>query len=359
MKKKKAKRPSKTKLVPLLREHRFLPPRIDSPWKWSYSKLKTFDTCKRKFFWTALMRLSIKSPATSLVISNAVHLALKKWYGSRLSMRRIAEEIFVETEEAATEACQFYDQEEYDKLMVTLNTLVGMLIGYTEVYSSDRRQWKIPGRDHVEKWFSIPFDTGFVYNGFIDLAPIIGDRLHVVDHKALSVIQPTYIEMLPLDFQLRGYCAACELIFGELPTRVVYNIIKKCKLRQKKSEDLDDFTARIKDDYIERPEFYFHRELLRISRADIWAWRRDVMLKHEQFRNILETTKDPMTPEAWPVSDHACNDFNRLCEFYTLCTQGLDLGTSAMYTQYNPEQNQTTRRSSKTCPRKKSAKRKK
>jgi len=316
----------------LIVDNPFQDPVIPKRTSWSYSSLKLFRKCKRKFYWQYILRLSPRREPSALVISSAIHEALAKWYSSkRASMKRISANIITTVQKKAEENINFYDQDEYDDLIVTLNTLQGILTAYAELYADDSQLWKLT-KKNVETWFSVnlgPFD----FKGRIDLLPTVKGKLLVVDHKIVSRIGESYVERLPLDGQLRGY------ILGVSPKRkvskVVYNLIRKCKLRQKSQESLKEFTERIRRDYLNRPDFYFQRETLRFSKSDVEAFEYDLRKTHAEFAWLVNHSIDPLDPRDWPCNDAMCDEYFRTCEYFPLCTQGLDRGTARLYTQYN------------------------
>jgi len=67
------------------------------------------------------------------------------------------------------------------------------------------------------------------------------------------------MNQLPLDLQVHIYLYALAKETGRKPKGVLYNIIRRPQLKQKKNEPLSDFIARIGEDVKKRPEFYFIR----------------------------------------------------------------------------------------------------
>jgi len=301
---------------------------------WSYSALKLFRKCKRKFYWKQILRISPRREAAPLVISNAVHEGLARWYcAKRTSMKKIAAQIVEDVQKRIEQNVNFYDQEEYDKLTILLSTLTGMLIAYSKVYTDDRQKWSFTKKD-TEVWFQVnlgPFD----FRGRIDLLPTQKGKLLVVDHKVVSSIGKSFVEKLPMDGQLRGYILGCKQGLKLSPSKVVYNLIRKCKLRQKSNESLEEFTQRIQDDYTNDPDFYFQREPLRFSKGDIEAFEYDLRKTHQEYANLINDSDDPLDPREWTANDDACDDYFRTCEFFPLCTGCLDRGTGKLFLQYN------------------------
>jgi len=251
-------------------------------------------------------------------------------------MSKVAARIVKETKARIEGNSRFYNQDDYDNLMILLDTVTGMLMGYASNYASDRKKWKINRKTGVEAWFDInmgPFD----YRGKIDLLPIIDGKQRVLDHKIISKLDGAFIEALPMDGQLRSYLLGTRRGLNLNPKQVTYNMIKKCKLRRKSSESLKDFSDRIQLDYMNRPEFYFHRETLTFTKAEIANFVYSLETTNAEYEWLLSRMDDPLDPQEWPEADHNCGEFFKTCEFFPLCNECLDRGTGQLYSQYNPE----------------------
>jgi len=309
-------------------------PLIPKRTSWSYSAIKLFRKCKRKFFWKYVFRLSSRQESSPLVISNTMHKGLAEWYsGKRISMKKIATRIVNETQKRIEQNVNFYDQAEYDKLQILLNTITGMLMAYAKFYSKDKEIWSVTKKD-TEVWFQTNLGS-FDFKGRIDLLPLQRGKQLVLDHKVVSQIGQSFVEKLSMDGQLRGYILGCRKGLNRSPKRVVYNLIRKCKLRQKSNESLKEFSERICLDYVDRPDFYFQRETLIFSNNDVKAFEHDLRKTHAEYSWLIDNASNPLDPKEWTCNDAACDDYFRTCEFFPLCAGCLDVGTSRLYTQYN------------------------
>lgn len=323
---------------------------------WTSSSVKMFRKCKRKWFWKYIMRLRPRYRAPSLMIGSAFHHTLGEWYtGPRVSMAKIVGNHVKVMEKEAAENHSFYDQEEYDKLTTAIDTFTGMMLGYAEVYDSDRKDWVI-NRETIEAQFKVDMGT-FDYAGMIDLVAVKRNSktYFQVEHKTASKIEESYIDRLPLDTQVRGYVYGAIKAKGLKINEVLYDVVRKCKLRRKSNETMDQFSARIRDDYMSDPTKYFFREPLKFAKSDLDAFSFEIYQTHAEYMAIVEGgyARDiakvfgvesmdvvyagkilhPTNPRAWPLNDATCNDFFRLCEFHPLCTKGLDRGTGMFYAQ--------------------------
>ena len=321
---------------PLIGNHSFEKLELPSRMIWSNSSLKLFCKCKRKFFWKTIARLRPRKKATALFVGGYWHKILEEWYKSKRSMKSVTEKMNDEILKEVEQLCDFYDQEEYDKLTSVLDTLSGMGIGYAEIYKSNRKKWVID-KDMVEVKFAI--DLGkFDFIGKIDLIAKIKNKITVVEHKSISHLRDSYLDRLPLDSQVRAYIyGGMYGIEGKPPVQVLYDVTKKCKLRRKMSEDLSEFATRVADDYIGRPDFYFFQETLKFSKEDINAFEVWMFQLQRELEHLIEDANNPLDPREWPINDSTCDEYFSTCPYLPLCISGLDKISSRLYEQNDPK----------------------
>lgn len=290
---------------------------------WTSSSLKLFRRCKRKFFWKYIFGLRPKTPAWALTLGSAFHESLGHWYGSRRSdMEPIATKYLKKYLDPIISSPDIVSQEDYDKIIATYHTFVGMLIGYARVYHQDRQLWHID-RSNVELQFHV--DMGeFDFRGKIDLVAHCDEfGWFIVEHKTASKLGSGYIERLPLDTQNRGYLFGA-MHLGFHPNTIMYDVVRKCQLRRKKGETADQFNERISLDYEARPSNYFFREPLKFSSQDIDAFEFEVHQTHAEYKAIVRGDfGDPRDPRSWLPTDTTCDEFFKKCEMLEACTNGL------------------------------------
>ena len=309
-------------------------PVLPARMRWSVSKAKLFHKCKRKFFWKYVLGLTPKARANALLFGDYFHQGLGEWYKSkRSSMKRIAERMGEAAKQEIKELGEFYDQSDYEKLTTLVNTLTGMLVGYAKVYAHERKMWNIDRKGIERKEVMDMGDFDFVFK--VDLLTIHGKTNFLVEHKTAARIPESYIDKLPLDLQVRGYVygASHKNGLGKKISKVVYDVVKKCKLRRKGDEPADEFDERIANDYVERPEFYFFRETLMFGKPSLAAFELELMQSHEEYMWYINS-RDPLDPRNWRPCDNICNEFFKTCPYQTLCLKGLDKGTAWGFQQY-------------------------
>lgn len=330
-------------LPQLIREHPF--GRLEIPPKrmiWTQSSVGQFRKCKRKFFWKYMMRLLTKYKDRNLVVGHAFHETLGQWYkGKRVDMAAIVKPRIDELAKIVTESAGYYSQEDLDKFHITTQTFAGMMEGYSAQYAGDRQNWRIDRRS-IEAQFKI--DMGdFDFAGKIDL--VASERTSkgnfLVEHKTASSIGESYVDRLPLDTQIRGYLFGAIKGLSIPVNEVLYDVVRKCKLRRKSNETIDEFTNRVRSAYLDSPQDYFYREQLMFAKSDLDCFEYELRQTHKEFTQLVHQGLDfsgyhdlpAENPRQWTPNDKMCNEFFRTCEYLQLCTTGLDRGTAIMYRQ--------------------------
>lgn len=134
-------------------------------------------------------------------------------------------------------------------------------IPYTVETPEGPREIRLRGmRDGV---FRLPQATKNVMQGALGL----------FETKNKSVIsEREIIDGLRADQQTLFYCLATYLEFGEYPTNIKYNIIRRANQTsnyRRKGENIPDYLKRVKVDIAARPDFYFCRFKVDLSERDI------------------------------------------------------------------------------------------
>jgi len=119
---------------------------------------------------------------------------------------------------------------------------------------------------------------------------------------------------LPLDFQVHFYLTALRVMKGKRPRGVIYNIIRRPQIRQKKNESMHEFAVRCSADVKSRPEFYFFRYEVTISNEEMQAFRRELIILLRRFWHWSIGA----TPSI--KNRFACETKYGLCNYINICT---------------------------------------
>ena len=77
---------------------------------------------------------------------------------------------------------------------------------------------------------------------------------------------------LHMDMQTMMYCLALRYMHGTAPAEVLYNVIRRPGLKQRKKETVDQFLSRVREDIHGRPQWYFMRWRVDFSPGDLDRW---------------------------------------------------------------------------------------
>ena len=316
-------------LMNLLRDTEFLPPIIPEKMFWTHSSVSLFRDCKRKFFWTYLMRLRPSWTDHNLLVGTAFHNTLEDYYKNpKKPMSGICKKHFKKLKAEIMRNSTFYDQDQADKATVACNMFVGMCLGYDAQYKNDRKKFK---NVQVEKNFKLDMGDYF-YLGQIDMM-YNTNRPRTMETKTASSITSTYIKRLEIDNQIAGYYYGARNGLKHNARFCTYNVVKKCQLRRNPSkETVEEFDNRVRLAYIEKSEQYFHREKVRVTKEKVDAFLFNMEIANQEYQDIINNY-DPTQPEAWGFNDKQCTAYFKMCPYFTLCTEGLDFMSQGLYTQ--------------------------
>ena len=104
--------------------------------------------------------------------------------------------------------------------------------------------------------------------------------------KTASVVNNDYIQRLEIDFQISTYMWAASILYKEPVRKVVYRVVKKPTIRQKKTESAEEYSERVALDYRERPEHYLFEEVIERTDEQLAEWHRQAWAIHERILQI-------------------------------------------------------------------------
>lgn len=198
----------------------------------------------------------------------------------------------------------------------------GMQRGYIRRYRFEEAEFDIDAAETVvEREF-----FGFKLQGKIDLR---GHRLvstkplpFMMDHKSTTRPELMAPEGWDMKFQFMFY----SWLVAPLMDREVFdfgiNVIRKPSLRSTKNETPEAFAKRCEIDYVTRPDFYFLREYVPISKGMIEHFEEKVLLPKLELYSEGNHDWDRAPASMVNMNTNNCHSFNSLCEFLPYCRHG-------------------------------------
>lgn len=121
------------------------------------------------------------------------------------------------------------------------------------------------------------------------------------------------VDILGFELQVQLYLGVLQEQTGNLPRGVLYNIIRRPSMTQKKGETMTQFRERLVADIRKRPEYYFIRMRMSVDRREL-AQQQDEI---EELIRDFYTWAQGKAPH-YRNSDHCENKYGS-CEFLAIC----------------------------------------
>lgn len=152
---------------------------------------------------------------------------------------------------------------------------------------------------------------GVIDGVWVGSHPRFRDEVVLGEWKTAAQVNNEYMQRLEIDFQVSTYLWAASHYYGRPVRKVVYRVVKKPTIRQKKTEELDEYVERLKLDYMERPEHYFFEAVVERTDEQLDDWAVQAWATH---RRILQIRNG-----ATPIrSTQSCLNRGR-CPYFDYC----------------------------------------
>lgn len=147
---------------------------------------------------------------------------------------------------------------------------------YTSTWDQDQLwQWLL-----VEDPFKVTIpEADTIVRGIFDGVVRKDSGLWIFETKGMSQINEADIEgTLPFNLQNMLYVVAYWQASGELPDGILYNVIRRPGMQMKQTESYGDYRDRLQADIEKRPEHYFMRWEIQITKTQIERWYHEVLI---------------------------------------------------------------------------------
>lgn len=213
----------------------------------------------------------------------------------------------------------------------TLATIAGLLAGYMARWDAERLQ----AGSIAEFEFRRPIagSRSFDAAGKIDrLVMLDGDRNGLLEHKTTGDSlddASDYWLRLRANPQIIQYALEVMERYGKLPDVVLYDVTRKPSIapyqvnsRRTSGETPEEFAARLRDDTMTRPDFYFARREVTLLESDIEEFIANRLAIGRMILGYRQDEKRVAQRHmAWPKHLHGrvCQS----CEYKSFCLQNL------------------------------------
>lgn len=179
---------------------------------------------------------------------------------------------------------QVFGRDARDELITTAGVAEAMVKGALSRWS----YW--PKRREVE--FTLPLvnpktgrpSTRHRFAGKLDaLEDSPTEHPAVYEFKTTSRLDASYIDRLDVDFQVSSNLEAASRILGRPVRKMFYAIARWPSSKQRKNETAEEYVVRIQQDYLDRPDFYFHAETVTRTEEQMSLWREEAWELHQRI----------------------------------------------------------------------------
>lgn len=261
-------------------------------WDWTsgitQSGLTQFLACREQFALGYVEGWSPRSFSTALEFGSMIHFMLEKQFSGQ-SPESIAREVTKSYYETRKKTIDATSHDDLNKNLAAAEALFPNYVDYWKEYDSKISWLK---REHVFR-----FPHKFLdFQGITREIELVGMRdgdyrntsssLGLFETKTKSQIDDTAIQTgLRADMQTMMYLLSLRREYLEEPAEILYNVIRRPQLIQKKTESLQDYAIRISEDIKKRPEWYFRRYEVTVLPGDV--------------ETFVQTTLDPVLAQLW------------------------------------------------------------
>lgn len=264
--------------------------------------------CREKTYLAFRMGLGKPYVSAPLFYGSLVHGVLEKVYmGDSRSITRLVKETAEEVQPRQGFANNFQDQ---------IAIAHVMLQEYFKFWKKDDKKIKwLLTEQKFDVPYKMPSGAQTRLRGMIDGVFHLHGKLWLLETKTASRVNDTLLmDRLPFDIQVNYYLMVAEMLVERPLAGVLYNILRKPQLRQGAKEPDEVFQQRIYNDVAVRPDWYFLRYEIRITKKEQLKWRQefeDVMKEFEEWYHGHGHYRNPVS----------CDGKFGSCGFLPICSR--------------------------------------
>jgi hypothetical protein len=196
-------------------------------------------------------------------------------------------------------------QEEISDLENIQVMVQAMLLGYTEKFE------QINIKPHLR--VNVPVITGYRLGCELDGFYQNGVERWIAELKTSTTIDKNYIDKLDTDFQMNCYFFGATHWFHKPITGVLYRIVKKPSIRQKKTETRNEFLKRLMLEFVEKKDDYFYQQKIYKNQLALKIFEKEIV---DIFKDMEQCYKQ----DRWYKSGEQCIPVGRgNCQYLQYC----------------------------------------
>lgn len=272
----------------------------------SYSTIKAFLNCKRKYYFYYIKGLMLKFSNPNFIFGNVMHFGLHQIY-SKNSKYIIDTVKFLNEEKNKIKFINPKDEEKLNKFEYQIRS---MLLAYNEYYMSF-----IKKTTHIKNEFSLEYPIdGYLFKIKIDNILKYNGQLYIHEIKSVKTLSEDYINNIKNDLQTHIYFHINNIANKEFKIKgILFDAIQKPGIRQKEKEDVNEYLQRLKEYYFQNKEFFYMDKIEK------------PLLNKNRIINLIKAVivdmKNCVNENDYYPNETACYQFQK-CEYFDLCHIG-------------------------------------
>lgn len=288
------------------------------------SEMQTLDDCAEK--WYLGYNLMLKKRGTfswALQYGSWIHAALEEWYTS--GCKHYTWEPELPAKQRGFMNAEMLSLEDFWREVGRVQMEV-----YTSHYKQDRKVLQLL-QDGVEQIIEIEFE-GIKLKGMIDVLFFhkLREQNLIMDHKTCSRLDKQTTMGWDFRFQFMFYSWLAWKKWSDIKIKgTMINAIKKPGLIYNPSkENIEGYGARVNQHMLEKPEEYFYREVLLLTKGKLQQFE-DTILRPKL--NRINLFRNPKISDEIKFSilrnknTGHCNAYGQACPFLPACQHGLEI----------------------------------
>lgn len=297
----------------------------------SYSSMTDFKNCRKLFYWRHIKRLEPKKIFFPFIVGEFVHKGIQDFYSKTPG---VIEKLKKAIDKKKKGLKVFLTPDEEFEFEKQRKIIIGMVNGYMKTHTKEFKRWKVKG---IESYFNMPINTGFEpklknpkqierefrFSGKIDMVVKTKEGYFVVEFKTVSSLNADYVSRLDMDSQISGYIIGGRRILRKPIVGVIYDVIQKPAIRQKKKETESQYMRRLEDLYKEQRESYYFQTRLYRDKKSLEKFEKELYQVTLDIRRAIRK-------DMFYTNPYFC-DMRGRCQFFPLCTRGLNKQTERLF----------------------------
>lgn len=280
----------------------------------SVTSLEDFMTCRRLYYWKRIKKYDRAQFSVPFLVGRVVHQGMNYLFEKKPDALDLTKKFFKQEKKVVQNTFTLTEKQAH-----TLNeqefVTIGMLAAYKRKYGAMLKDAKLIASE-VEGALQFGDNVTFV----IKMDNLLRIRQKKVLHelKTSKYITPEYVKMIQTARQTAVYYHAYNMIFEESPIdEIMYDVIRKPSIKQKKGESYPAFQQRLIEWY-DRPDDMacFHVERFK-----------QPLITQDAIFNTIQKVSEEMLRSKDKEDYYECHTscasyYGDVCPYYELCHEG-------------------------------------